>query len=298
VSFVAKLMSFVRLILVAGAVAALGTAQDGIRYVAPDKFERATKTDEANMIQWADHVQTKCTTCQGNGKTKCTTCDRFPDEAKVCPECKRVADRLVPCRACAGTGFWPDPLEKVTCCACFGAGFQLCVVCSGGGSIKVQGSGDKWLDCPGCRGSGGFKCGVCDGKRLVEVAALKPSLRDANAATLQKAIASTDTILQGLGAFTPTGRNSRKEVKEINRLLTMGQALFPPIKRTPKVLEDYMGKTYGGSNFVGHEEGEAHAMQSVKGSAEYYLKHQKRMMELALKRAEANEKLAAENKPK
>jgi hypothetical protein len=298
VSFAAKLMLFVRLILVAGAAAALAPAQDGIRYVAPEKFERATKTDEANMIQWADHVQEKCRTCQGNGKTKCTTCDRFPEDSKTCPECNRVADRLTACRACAGLGHFPDPLEKVLCCACLGAGFQLCVVCHGGGVIRVQGSGDKWLDCPGCRGPGGFKCGVCDGKRVVEVAALKPSLRDANAATLKKAITTTDSILQGLGAFTPTGKNSRKEVKEINRLLTMGQALFPPIKRTPKVLDDYMGKAYGGSNFQGHEEGEAQAMQSVKFSAEYYLKHQKRMMELALKRAEANEKLAAENKAK
>ena len=39
-------------------------------------------------------------------------------------------------------------------------------------------------------------------------------------------------------------------------------------------------------------------MKLVKENTTYYLKHQKRMMELCLKRAEANEKLAAGNKGK
>lgn len=296
----AKLLPFLRLLL-ATVLATMAFAQKEhveIKYFAPDKFERATKTDDNGMIQWAEHAQVKCTTCSGTGKTKCTTCEGFSDDAKSCPDCKRTKEREAVCRACAGLGFFPDPLDKVHCPACLAAAFLTCFICHGGGHIKVEGSGEKWLDCPGCRGAGGFKCGVCNGNRLVEAAALKPTLRDANAATLQKAIATTDSVLQGLSAFTPAGKNSRKETKEINRVLTMGQAVFPPIKRTPKVLDDYMGKTYGGANFIGHEEHEAEAMNLVKQSAEYYLKHQKRMMELAHKRAEANEILAAASKGK
>ena len=149
-----------------------------------------------------------------------------------------------------------------------------------------------------CRGEGGYKCGVCNGTRLVEVASLKPSLKDANAATLTKAIATTDQMLTALGAFTPTGKNTRKEVKELARIFTLGQAVFPPMKRSPKALDDLMGKVYGGSQYEGFEEREANTLNLFKTHSEYYLKHQKRMMELAQKRAEANEKLLAENKGK
>lgn len=297
----AALSPFLRLFLaLAFTVAAAAQNADHveIRTLIPEKIERATKTDDAGMIQWADHVPIKCQTCAGTGKHKCPTCERFPEEIKTCVECKRTKEREVVCHACAGLGHFADPLDKAPCSACNNAGLLLCLMCGGSGGIRAEGSGETRLSCPGCRGDGGFKCGVCNGTKLVEVAAPKPNLRDANAATLAKAIATADTMLQQLGQFTPAGKNSRKETKEIVRMLSLGAALFPPLKRTPKVLEDYMGKTYGGSGFQGHEEREANAMNIVKKSAEYYLKHQKRMMELAHKRAEANEKLAAANKGK
>ena len=279
-------------------LAARSPSQEGLRYFVPEKFERATKTDDAGLVQWADHTKQKCPSCSGSGKTKCTTCVRFPDDWTICPECKRTKDREVVCRTCGGTGAFPDPLEKVHCPGCMAAGFLICTVCSGAGQQRV-GDAKKPTNCPSCRGDGGFKCQVCNGSRLVEVAALKPSLREASAATLAKGIATTDQTLKALAAVTPSGgQNSRKEVKAIGKALEIGQSIFPPIKRTPKFLEDCMGRIYGGANFQGHEENEAQAMALVKGNAEYFLKHQKRMMELAHKRAETNEKLQAENKGK
>ena len=273
-------------------------AQVEIKYFHPESFERATKTDDKGMEQWVEHAKRECPTCSGTTKTKCSTCERFSEEATTCVECKRSKEREVPCRACAGTGSFPDPLEKVHCPGCQGAGFLVCMVCGGGGRLRID-KAKQWSASPSCRGEGGFKCTVCSGNRLVETASLKPSLKEANAATLTKAIAVTEKMQKDLDAFAPTGGDKvRKEVKAMVKFYEDAQAVHPGVKRAIAALQEFMNKTYSGSNFQGHEEQQANAMKLVKDSTSYYLKHQKRMMELCLKRAEANEKLAAENKGK
>ncbi|MBL8729977.1 MAG: hypothetical protein JNM25_16250 [Planctomycetes bacterium] len=285
------------LFLFACLVAAPSPAQD-LRFVHPEKYERATKTDAAGMLQWDTHKEEKCPTCAGTGKMKCMTCARFFDDATVCIECKRNKEREAVCRACGGLGHFADPLEKALCPCCQGAGFIECGLCSGGGRLKGEGS-DRWSTCSACRGDGGWKCAVCDGERLVEVASLKPSLAEASVATLTKAMATTDQALAALGKFTPAGGpDARKAVKELVKDLQIAQSIYPPLKRTPKFFEMCMSKTYGGSQYQGQAEREGQVQGTVKNSAEFYLKHQKHMMELALKRLEANEKLAAENKGK
>jgi DnaJ-class molecular chaperone len=276
----------------------VAAAQDGPKYPIPEKIERATKADDKGVLQWEAWAEPKCPNCNGTGKMKCPTCARFADDAKTCPECKRNKEREAVCRTCAGTGKLADPLEKVVCPACLGAAFLLCMVCHGGGQLKVD-KAKQWSDCPGCRGEGGFKCVVCNGTRMVEVAAVKPSLKDGTPANLEKALAATDQALKELAAFTPSGgEKARKEVKALCKTLDTAGAVHPSLKRLPKFLEDYMGKIYGGAQFQGHEEHEAQAMGQVQTNCEYYLKHQKRMMELAQKRAEANAKLAADQKGK
>jgi hypothetical protein len=186
----------------------------------------------------------------------------------------------------------------VPCPACFAASFLLCTVCGGGGRLKIEG-GNIWSACPACRGEGGFKCTVCSGSRLVEVAALKPSLKDANLKDLAKAATAVDASLKALEAVAPKGGDgARKEVKAMVKALEPAQGAFPPIKRTIKQLEDYLGKIYAGRQFVGSEENESESMQLVQQGAVYYLKHQKRMLELVQKRAEANAKVQAEQKGK
>jgi hypothetical protein len=285
--------------LLFGVVAGL-RAQDEpvLKFYHPEKYERATKTDDKGLTQWDEHKPEKCPTCSGTGKAKCTTCVRMPEENTICPECKRNKDREVVCRACAGTGAMPDPLEKALCPACQAASFLLCMICHGGGQLKID-KAKQWSACPGCRSEGGYKCVVCNGTRLVEVAGVKPSLKDANAAALAKAIATTDQALRDLSAFSPAGGDkARKEVKTLAKILETAGSAHPSLKRTVKPLEDYMGKIFAGTNFQGHEEHEAEAMNLVKANSEYYLKHQKRMLELAHKRAEANEKLLAAQKGK
>lgn len=273
-------------------------SQDGPRFLIPERIERATKADDKGILQWEAWTPPKCPSCSGTGKAKCITCARFGDDAPTCPECKRNKDREVPCRPCAGTGTLPDPLLKVTCAGCQGASFLICVVCGGGGRLRI--GGDKnWSDCPACRGGGGFKCPGCDGARQVDVAGPRPSLREATAANVAKALAVTEAALKELAAFQPAGgQKGRKEAKALAKIFDTAGTVHPVLKRLAKGVEDYFSKVEAGAQFQGHEEHQVGALMLVRGNAEYYLKHHKRMMELAHKRAEANEKLLAGQKGK
>ncbi|MCA8976882.1 MAG: hypothetical protein KDC98_19320 [Planctomycetes bacterium] len=286
-------------LVLALALAVALPAQDGFRRFSPDKLERKTEKGEDGMIKWAKHDAGKCPTCAGTGKAPCKVCERFQDDASNCPDCKRAKDRLVVCRTCIGTGGFPDPLEKVQCPTCMAAGFLLCTVCGGGGQLKVD-KAKRWSACPACRGDGGFKCATCNGERHVASGeSLKPSLAEADSKKLTKAIETTNKLLTDLAAFKPKGGPKvRKEVKELAKLLKDGKSVHPSFKAAEKVLGDYMGKAYAGSSFIGHEEQELSALTWVRTGVEYYLQHQKRIYELALQRAEANEKLEAEQKGK
>ncbi|MFY9345678.1 MAG: hypothetical protein WAT39_24515 [Planctomycetota bacterium] len=264
----------------------------------PEKIERATAADDKGLQQWAEWKGDKCPNCAGTGKHKCFVCERMIDEMKFCIDCKRTKEREVVCRLCAGSGTLPDPLVKAPCPGCRGASFLLCTVCNGCGQSQAK-DDNKPSACVACRGDGGWKCGACNGARFVEPAALKPSFKDASVKDLQKALAATELSLKELGAITPAGGDkSRKEVKALVKALEAAAAVHPGIKRLGKPFEDYMGKIYAGKVWQGWEEKEAQTIASVKEHAEYYLKHQKRMIELAHKRAEANEKLVAGQKGK
>jgi len=254
----------------------------------PEKMERATKVDDYATTQWVEWAELKCPNCSGTGKVKCQVCERFTEDATNCPDCKRKEGHETVCHVCAGKGTIPDPLEKAPCPGCLGASYLLCMVCAGGGQLKVD-KAKRSSDCPACRGAGAFKCGVCNGERFVDTATLKPSLAQANAAALLKAMAATDQALKDIEAFSPAGGDkARKEVKAFIKILESVQGFYAPLKKLPKVFEDYLSKTYAGAGFQGHEEHEARAMGTVKQCTEYYLKLNRRMMELALKRAEAN----------
>lgn len=278
-------------------IAGPARAQDEIRPVHPERFERATKADADGVLQWAEHEAAKCTTCSGSGKTKCSTCDRFKDEIKHCIECKGTKETA--CRACAGLGAFPDPLVQVLCPGCMGAAVQACKCCGGGGQFTTESSGDRLVGCPACRGDGGWPCTVCGGKRVVDSVPLKPSLAEANEATLAKAIANADDAIAALSKFTPAGgKDARKAAKQLSKDLALAQKTFPVLKLHAKYFDHCMGRTYGGGEYKGQEEREAEVQNDFREGAKYFLQHQKRMMELARKRQEANGKLAGENKEK
>lgn len=269
-------------------------AQDGWKRWIPEKIERPTTKDENGIQSWAEWKGDKCPTCAGTGKAKCTVCERFSDDATNCPDCHRNEKKETVCRTCGGTGSQQDPLEKVQCPACMAAGFLLCTVCGGGGRLKV-GEAKQWSDCPACRGTGSFPCTVCNGDRMVEVCTLKPSLKDADSKSLKKAMTAVEQALKDLEAFKPTGGPAiRKDVKAVQK--TLDSQKDSPVKKVGKQLGDYMTKIYAGAQFQGHEDNEVQTLGMVKAAAEYNLKHQHRMLELCLKRAEANELASGKSK--
>lgn len=272
---------------------ALAPAQT--KYPDPEKWERATTTDEQGLQQWAPFKGEKCANCDGAGTAKCVHCQAFADNKK-CPECQMK--KTAPCRACAGKGTLYDPLEKVHCPGCMGSGLNKCQTCDGRGIQKHQGSGEKVFDCVACKGEGAYKCTICNGARLVEVAMVKPSVKEAGAAPLQKARDAVEACLKGVQGFEP-GKDARKDMKAWEKAITPAAiAALPPLKRGGKALDDYMKYVFMGSQFVGHEDKEANALREWKTSHEYYLKFQKRLLDVCLARAQANEKTLAEKKGK
>jgi hypothetical protein len=266
--------------------------KDGPKFMLPipDKYDRPTKDDANGVAQWVDFKAEPCVNCKGSKVMDCLHCARL-DDSKKCIECQ--GKKKATCRACGGLGTYPDPLEKVLCPGCLGAAFFPCTTCGGRGGSKVEGSGDKVMACPSCKGDGGFKCAVCGGARLVESVQLKPGLKDnTNLAMLQKARDQVDAALKDLAGFEPDGKNTRKDVKDIQKRVGSAPTAMTPLKKWPKALDDVMGKIYGGSGYMGHEEREAETLKLWKSNTEYYLKHQKRILEICIARAEHNQKAA------
>jgi hypothetical protein len=260
----------------------------GARFLIPERIERQTEADDQGLQQWAKWPALKCPSCKGAGKAACQTCARFGPDAKSCPECKRVKGLKAPCRVCAGEGKIPDPLEVAPCAGCMGVSCLVCTVCGGAGRLKVGGA-KRWSNCPSCRGKGGFPCTGCKGKRVMTSLQLKPSMMEAPLDKLLKAMKDLDKMIALFDKITPVGGNkARKVVKEFGKAFAAGKKLHPAFKNLGKLNKSYMSKIFAGANFQGHEENEANTFKMLKTHAQYYLRHQKRMMELALKRAEAN----------
>jgi hypothetical protein len=279
------------LVLLALLLAAAVPAQ--FQYLVPEKLERATAKDDNGLLQWAKFEDVKCPVCKGTGKiVPCPTCQRYIEEAKKCRDCGRNEKREAVCHTCAGTGKLCDPLAKVMCPGCHGAGGLLCVNCGGSGGGKDKDG--KLFDCPICRGESFIVCAICEGKRFVDAAKLKPSLAEASAKDLGKALELTDAVLKDVAAFTPVAKNTRKEIKTLLAAVKLGEKLHPSFKLLPKLEKEYMKIVYAGAAYVDQEQREVAAMQTLKNSVEYYLKWEKRMLELSLARAEANEKALAE----
>lgn len=275
-------------------LALVGTSLAQQKVLIPEKLERETVTDDKGLTQWAEWKDTECPACTGKGKVKCTTCERYPDDAKLCLDCERKPEREAVCRVCAGEGKLLDPLHKAPCPQCGAASFLLCPQCAGRGVLGVAGS-PKPTKCPVCSGDGGWKCTTCDGKRFVDMAAMKPSFADAKEKDLRKALAQTDALIKEFEEFAPVGGPKvRKEVKALTKMMESAQATYPALKRAVKSTDELMNKVYNGSQFQGHEETEANTLKMVAAHMAHYLKHQKRMMELVAKRNEANAKVAGE----
>ncbi len=264
-----------------------------IKYLVPDVWERPTKDDDQGLKQW-DEFHQNCPTCVATKTTICVHCNGMDGHTK-CLECNMT--KKAPCRACAGEGQLLDPLQWSLCPGCFGAGVFPCDVCGGRGGSKVEGGGDKIKDCVACKGDGGWRCGVCKGARKVPAPKLKPSVGEADSATLKKAREDVAEVLAAVSAWEPSPK-ARKDVKDYPKLLQKATGVLPALKLCQKDLDDRMKAIFKGEVWVGHEEREANSLKRTKQCHEYYLKFQLRLLDLCIARAEHNEKVLAEKKDK
>lgn len=259
----------------------------------PEKIERPTKTDADGRLQFEAHKADRCVNCKGRQVMTCLHCERFDKgDTESCPECKNTTEAT--CRICAGTGQMPDVLQRAPCPTCFGAALTRCFVCNGRGRFPVAGGGGRLQKCDCCDGVGAFKCTTCDGKRYVELPSLKPNAADAKAADLKKAIANAEELAAALDKWTTT-QDGRKDAKAFDKIVGLAK-FFPALKKTGKHFDDAAKKQSKGAVWKHYGETVGAQLETTKQALDYYLKHQKRILELCLARAEHNEAKAAEAK--
>ena len=253
----------------------------------PERMERATKADDNGVLQWAEFQDVECVNCKGKGKMTCRHCERFDDGmCPDCPECHNT--REATCRVCAGTGKMPDILLRAPCPSCGGAGLTACSICAGMGQMKVNGAGDKPQKCGCCKGTGGFTCLTCNGRRYVDTPKLKPNVAEAKLAELKKAMEALQQVMDTMQTLESTG-DGRKDMKLYAKVVAPGQKFFPPLKDAQKHFEAEKKAEANGSVWTKYADCVRADTKNAKDQLEYYLKCQKRLLELCIARAESNE---------
>jgi hypothetical protein len=169
----------------------------------------------------------------------------------------------------------------------------MCFVCNGRGKFPVQGDGKKPAKCISCATVGAFPCETCGGKRFVELPALKPSAPDASAADLKKAIEALDAVQSEMRKFASVG-DGRKDPKAFESVTAAGGKFLPVLKRVQKHFDSVSKKQTKGEGWVQYKDMVRNQAEWQKYALEYYLQHQKRVLQLCLARAEHNEPIVAE----
>ena len=127
--------------------------------------------------QIADDAESKCDTCEGNGRQKCEDCDGYGthdcgecsgqgtdgcgdcegDQKVQCEDCEgmgKVTDRLTrrrkECKRCEGSG-------RMECANCDGNGYTPCEQCGGEGHYDCEYCEEGYTDCDDCLGTGESK---------------------------------------------------------------------------------------------------------------------------------------------
>jgi hypothetical protein len=191
----------------------------------------------------------------------------------------------------------PDILVRAPCPTCFGAAMTRCHVCGGRGRFKVAEGGKKPEKCGCCDTVGAYKCQTCAGKRWVETPAIKPSVAEGKSQDLKKALAALEGVSAALAKFDSTG-DGRKDIKAYAGVVGGGSKLFPPLARSQKHFEGASKDQAKGAVWKAYPDMVKAYATDTKQALEYYLKHQKRVLELCLAHAEHNEPLRANAKKK
>jgi uncharacterized membrane protein len=261
----------------------------------PDhSFERETVVDEQGLQQWAPWDEV-CPQCKAVKEIECPLCkDR---DVPNCMECG--GDQRAVCRVCAGSGRYPDPMEKIMCPYCRGAAIYPCAQCWGAGSFGVtEANGNSRREkCRGCKERGGYDCVPCEGTRVIETVKIKKKpLAEASLEALKEKREALEEVLEVVENFEH-GKNHRKTDKAFSAALKKPAKEFPVIKPMLELFEEvYKGFVKAGTGYEGFDGKITHQFYIFQDRLTWHLRHQILVLDKEIARAEFNESVNAESK--
>lgn len=276
--------------LLACAVAALAAAQQTLERIPTVDFQRPTQLDAAGLKQF-QAFDVKCEPCHGIRQRECEGCKGR--ELPNCPECKGT--KRAPCRTCAGVGKLPDPLLEHICTYCRGGTYYDCALCNGMGFFYENSPGGERIEkpCGGCRRAGSYPCNVCGGKRLVSTLRIKRKPpTEATLGELREARAELEGWMKELEAFEPEDRAARS-IKTLERILARPGRALPPLKDMLALHDEVQkGLVRAGSGYQNFAERQDFQIMIFRNRSIHLLRHNLRVLELCIERAEFNEGVA------
>lgn len=250
-------------------------------------FTRETELDEKGLKQFKAY-EVACEPCKGEGTTVCEGCkDR---ELPNCTECKGT--KRATCRTCAGKKKLHDPLLHLTCTYCKGSGWYDCALCAGRGIISEKSADGTTAEkpCGGCKKVGRFVCTPCDGEGVLDTIRFrkKPAM-EASLTELRETRAELEAAMQEVEAFEPLERQSKTE-KALAALLAKPSKTVPALKDMQALLGEVQdGLSRAGANYTNFVENQRFEYLTFRNRSVHLLRHDVRVLELCIERAEFNE---------
>ena len=257
----------------------------------PDvNFERAVEVD-ANGHQQFAAWDVKCEACRGLREWECMGCkDR---DLPNCSECKGT--KKAPCRVCAGVGKLPDPLLEHICTYCRGSSWYDCAQCAGAGLFYETSPGGERLEkpCGACKKVGRYACNPCGSKRLVETLRVKRKpLTEVSLGDLRELRTEVAGWEAELALLEPLDRAAKTE-KALEKIVARPGRTLPPLKDMLVLLEEVQkGLSRAGAGYQNYEERQNHQFRLFRDRSIHMLRHNLRVLDLCIARAEFNENVA------
>ena len=251
-------------------------------------FQREFELDDQGHRQWK-RFEVGCGECRGAKVGACKGCkDR---EIPKCTEC--AGSKRAKCRTCSGTGAPPDPLVEVICPYCTGTGWFDCAQCVGAGHFKVgqQDGSTTTKKCGSCKEVGRFRCEPCKGKRRIPTVSVKRKPpTEAKLKDLREAREALAECEKKLLAMNFEERSSKIE-KQLLASVKKASKLLPALRHMQKTLQvTQKGLTKAAAIYEQYDSKVLGVYYKFTDRSIYLIRHQLRVLDLCIARAEFNEK--------
>lgn len=288
-----NLLTYICLAVVC-AVVGFAAAQQTLENIPVVDFEREVELDEQGLQQFKAFDLT-CAVCQGEGVTECLGCKGI--ELPNCSECK--GEKRARCRGCGGTTKTHDPLLNLTCTFCKGSGWYDCPLCGGRGVFTETSTdgGSVEKPCGGCKKVGRFECTPCEGSGVLEtIRVRKKSAAEASLKDLKDLREDLAACAKELEPFEPLERPS-KSTKALETMLQKPSKKVPQLKDMLALLEEVQKNLARmGANYTNYNERQVFEYLTFRNRSVHLLRHDLRVLDVCLKRAEFNDNVAKSKK--